>query len=767
MTLPESEKYKQGCSLGKGSFGTVYKVTRKVDGTQLAMKVQTAITKEEHDRQEKEVLHMLKLNHSNVVPCLDYFVARKEKMWKLHIVMPLYHGDLEKYIRETGLLGSEKARNLLTDVSEALRYLHKEKGYIHRDVKPANIMVSHDATTFVLADFGLSKDVATSDAYTIAGTPVFMAPDYGDLPYTDKVDIWALGVTACCSILEGEDRELLLKYLRVNHALVIENLGPALQRAVGAPLDEVLPRLLSWDPCDRPTAEELLQIWKTQSVHLLLRAEVGGIERTKKIVVSQGATLSEVGAAAAEAFKGEVGQTRWVEVYDEDFGEYIEANDTTKFMDKGRVRAVFEAAATREENNDEKRCDPNKSEDELRSFYTKKEFLASYGTEKGTEAWVCAGEVALRNAAREGNIDEMRHLILKCNVDPDARDKDGTSALHCAVYGGQTTALKILIDELKQCPKVKKHNNSTLLHAAAAYDNLELVRYLVDECGLDPDLRGFNNTSPLCIATRCGKVETMKLLIDKYKQDPSQAVYAGFSLLHCAAYGGHTEALMLLVDVYKQDLGKVKDDGKTVLHTAMSAGVNVMQLLIDEYKQDPAITSQGGWTILHAAAIQGNCEAVRLLINKYKQNPLVRKHDGGTLLHAAAHYDQVEMMKLLIEEFKVQPWIKGQNESTPLHSACLSGKLDIVKLLIEDYHQDPAAKRVDGWMAIHCAASNGRLDVVQYLLSVYDANAYTKTSKGSTPYGLARNGNHEAVAEILKPKTEDEKKEETLKDSKE
>lgn len=79
------------------------------------------------------------------------------------------------------------------EIIEAFRYL-REKDFIHRDIKPENILINNGVLK--LADFGFAKEVLQNgQVETIAGTQLYMAPQiiHGH-KYTDKCDIWSLGV---------------------------------------------------------------------------------------------------------------------------------------------------------------------------------------------------------------------------------------------------------------------------------------------------------------------------------------------------------------------------------------------------------------------------------------------------------------------------------------------------------------------------------------------------------------------------------------------
>ena len=116
------------------------------------------------------------------------------------------HGDLDKYMKKTGLkhLRDHKnlAKKLVKSVVKGLQAL-LEHNFFHRDVKASNVFVtgSLDNPTFKLGDFGLvaKREERNRD---VCGTPTAMAPEMdGKREYDEKVDIWSLGILMYSKLL--------------------------------------------------------------------------------------------------------------------------------------------------------------------------------------------------------------------------------------------------------------------------------------------------------------------------------------------------------------------------------------------------------------------------------------------------------------------------------------------------------------------------------------------------------------------------------------
>ncbi|WP_152412936.1 serine/threonine-protein kinase, partial [Nitrolancea hollandica] len=150
------------------------------------------------ERFEREARAVARLNHPNIVRVLDF-----GSEGPLHfIVMDFIDGeslrDRLASIHGAGLtFKTEMIVSIVQQVGSALSYAHR-LGYIHRDVKPGNILLAKDGQVY-LTDFGVVKiigDTPMTVAGTIVGTPEYMSPEQssGDEPVTPLSDLYSLAV---------------------------------------------------------------------------------------------------------------------------------------------------------------------------------------------------------------------------------------------------------------------------------------------------------------------------------------------------------------------------------------------------------------------------------------------------------------------------------------------------------------------------------------------------------------------------------------------
>jgi serine/threonine-protein kinase len=174
------EGYEILCELGRGGMGTVFRAKRLADGSDVALKtIQPAVAGSERQVQRflREAAILRKLRHPNIVSFHDMGQAGE----LLYFTMDYVPGtDAARLLEYDGPLEIDRAVRLICDVLEALHYAHAQ-GFVHRDVKPANLLVSGDPgfETCKLADFGLAR---VYHASPLSGLTL-MGDAGGTLPY--------------------------------------------------------------------------------------------------------------------------------------------------------------------------------------------------------------------------------------------------------------------------------------------------------------------------------------------------------------------------------------------------------------------------------------------------------------------------------------------------------------------------------------------------------------------------------------------------------
>ena len=241
--------------LGRGGMGSVFLATQRRLGRKVALKVISPELADDDDfraRFLRESQLVASLDHPHVIPVYD----ADEIDGVLYLAMRYVDGpSLRDRIRSRGRLAAEEALRIARQIGGALDAAHAA-GLVHRDVKPANILLAPPGDHAYLCDFGLAKrttSVTTTEAGSFLGSVDYCAPEQIQGRVLDgRADVYSLGcVLFHC--LSGA-----LPYRRENELAVLhahlEEPPPRLSEVVhDAPrsLDAVLATAMAKDPDDR------------------------------------------------------------------------------------------------------------------------------------------------------------------------------------------------------------------------------------------------------------------------------------------------------------------------------------------------------------------------------------------------------------------------------------------------------------------------------------------------------------------------------------
>jgi hypothetical protein len=244
---------------GRGGMGVVYRARdADLDRTVALKVIAPELAREDGFRARfvREARVTAQIDHPNVIPVYD----AGEDGGRLYIAMRWVEGsDLGRLIHERGALEPGLAADLVAQAASALDAAHA-RGLVHRDVKPANLLLPAAARSHVyLTDFGLAKRDGSSEGLTTTGqwlgTPDYAAPEQIEGHDLDaRADVYALGCVLFAA-LTGRPPFAEVPQLRKGWAQVHEQ--PPLDQ-LPEPMRPVLERALAKDPADRhPSAGDL------------------------------------------------------------------------------------------------------------------------------------------------------------------------------------------------------------------------------------------------------------------------------------------------------------------------------------------------------------------------------------------------------------------------------------------------------------------------------------------------------------------------------
>jgi serine/threonine-protein kinase len=274
--------------LGAGGMSVVWRAYDEVLGRRVAVKLLApalAADPRSRDRIRDEARAAARLSHPHITAVHDY----GESDGVPYVVMELVEGHP---LTEHDARPWREAVRIAAEVASALAAAHA-RGLVHRDVKPANVMLTGDGAKLV--DFGISAiagDLADHEPTRLLGTPAYLAPErLSGAPTAPATDVYALGI-------------LLYRMLSGRHPWDADT--PAMMLSAHKhrppkPLPDVkdLPRsvsilcrrCLAKSPADRPSADEVARE---------LRKALGA--KSRKALVRAGAVLVGAGAAVSVFF---------------------------------------------------------------------------------------------------------------------------------------------------------------------------------------------------------------------------------------------------------------------------------------------------------------------------------------------------------------------------------------------------------------------------------------------------------------------------------
>ncbi|MCX6017535.1 MAG: serine/threonine-protein kinase [Chloroflexi bacterium] len=235
------DAYTSRVELGRGGMSTVYRAVAP-DGSTVALKVlaiHLAADRNALIRFQNEIRLLEELDHPNIVRLFGADLRCNPP----YLVMEYVEGmSLDRWVTQSGVLSPRELAPLLSDVARALDYAH-DRGIVHRDVKPSNILIRRSTGRALLTDFGVAKSAdvtAFTATHARVGSVYYMSPEQveGRLELTRATDVYSLGVTAYLALtgrhpFEGTNEISIARKHIESMAQHISDLNPDVPRRVG------------------------------------------------------------------------------------------------------------------------------------------------------------------------------------------------------------------------------------------------------------------------------------------------------------------------------------------------------------------------------------------------------------------------------------------------------------------------------------------------------------------------------------------------------
>jgi tRNA A-37 threonylcarbamoyl transferase component Bud32 len=257
-------RYRLQSQLGGGGMGTVWLARDELLGRQVAIKqvlTPVGISAEEADQQRQRALRegriAARLSHPHAISVYDVALESGQP-WLVMEYLP--SRSLAAVLTQDGVLRSDQVAQIGAQVADALAATHAA-GIVHRDVKPANILIGEGGRIeglVKITDFGISHasgDITLTQTGQITGTPAFLAPEVAQgHEMTEASDVFSLGATLYTCVEGVPPFGMEENALAMLHRVAGGSILPP--RRAGS-LKEPLLRMLAADPADRPAMAEV------------------------------------------------------------------------------------------------------------------------------------------------------------------------------------------------------------------------------------------------------------------------------------------------------------------------------------------------------------------------------------------------------------------------------------------------------------------------------------------------------------------------------
>ena len=668
------------------------------------------------DRFLDEARALARFDHRHIIKVYRFFEAHGTA----YIVMEYAEGEtLSAYLERKWTLKEAELKVILYPLLDGLEVVHRAD-FLHRDIKPGNIIIRDEDNSPVLLDFGSARQAIGARSRSVTSiitpgyAPIEQYSSRGDQgPWTD---IYALG-GVCYRALTGEVPDDAMDRMRDDPLIpVVERCSGQASTGFLSAIDWALQineedrpqniavwrdKLEGEQVVDSPSLEEnsisVVPIEEAITPSGVPQGVTPELEqqdkrRGKVLWGALGLCLLLVGLGGYLWWEKKKLQAK-IEQYEEKFEVALGSKDfhlAGIYMDS--IRAVDSDAPMLLEL-DNRLSEARQAERQRQEQVEKQRFVADAGRVPSPGVVNDKGETGLHFTARlnlpmltisllnQGadvnaksnigwtplyiaawhNAPETAKILLKHGADINAKNNFGwTPPLHVAALHNAHETAEVLLKHGAN-PNAKDHLGQTLLQVAALRNAHETAEVLL-KYGAVPN----DSWTPLHFAALHNVLETVKILL-KQGADVNAKTDYGWTPLHFAVGNNAYEIAEMLL---KQgaDVNTKDKDGETPLHIAVRNNAHKMAEMLLKHGADVNVKEKllGGWTPLHTAAGASNAHETAEILLKQGANVNAQDKDGRTPLHVAALHNNHKIAEMLLKH-GADVNAKNSFGDTPLH----------------------------------------------------------------------------------------------------
>ena len=356
-------RYQVRDCIGQGGMGVLYLALDPAIGRLVALKVLRVQGEEMRKRFEREARMIGRFQHPNIVTVYDVGLHEGQPF----IAMEYIPGETlaEKILRQEPLHLSRRLE-FIEELCDGLAYAH-QRGVVHRDVKPANLIVHRESGRLKILDFGIArptvKDTGITQLGTRLGTPRYMAPEQVQgFPVDQRTDVFAVGLVlyealAYQPAFPGDEGQLVAYRITHESPLTLTRVEPALDPELISVVDRAIEKVAARRYQD-------LQAMRADLVKIRERLDAYQLDSTVTTVITQEPTISTAPTTPRQIDRGEVLRRREAQLQghlvaaEEAVGrgayeQALEAGEQAVLLspDDPRVRELLDRLHTAQENH--------------------------------------------------------------------------------------------------------------------------------------------------------------------------------------------------------------------------------------------------------------------------------------------------------------------------------------------------------------------------------------------------------------------------------
>ena len=595
-----------------------------------------------------EARALARFDHRHIIKVYRFFEAHGTA----YIVMEYAEGEtLSAFLDRKGTLKEAELKAILYPILDGLEVVHGAD-FLHRDIKPGNIIIRDEDNSPVLLDFGSARQAIGARSRSVTSiitpgyAPIEQYSSRGDQgPWTD---IYALG-GVCYRALTGAVPEDATDRVR-NDPLI-----PVVERCVGQVRAEFLSAIdwaLAVDEGDRPqgiaawrailegdSADVLTGILEREIVDGTTVRQHGDISGVRK--KTKGKLLAAAIGVVALIVVGVAGKI-YVDQVERERQE--QARLAVKQAEKQRqeqARLAAEQAKKRRQRLVAEQAEKQRQEQAALLEKQRQAFVAKVGRMPYPGGKNNKGATDL-HIATEQNLPAVIISLLNQGADVNAEGKIGYTPLFFAAFNNASEAAEVLLKHGADA-NAKYKIGYTPLHAAAVHNAPETAEVLL-KYGAYVNAKFKEGFTPLYAAAEANAPEVAEILL-KYGADVNAKTKEEFTPLHSAAVHNAPETAEVLLK-YGADVNAKSKEGFTPLHVAAQKNVPEVAEVLLRYRADANAKTKNETTPLHFAAFHNALEVAEVLL-RYRADANAKTKDGYTPLHLAAKNNARETAELL------------------------------------------------------------------------------------------------------------------------